>query len=426
MHRLILPPPPPRLENPTAADGDSPGVVTVSWSAVSQASFYRVGWVAEDDYRAVTAAGRDWLEAFAFVDVENQGQTSHTVSRLTPGIRYAFVVGSISQRFGTAAWSEWARLTLAAAAADGGSNPNPSAPTTRVPDQPISASMGTGRYTQISTGKLHTCGVRQDGTIDCWGANGRGQSTPPEGEFLQVSAGGGHSCGVKADSTIVCWGSSAVPSLPASQKFSQVSAGELHACGITVPGENERRRVACWGAPGAGRTDDWNTSSVESVSSGDNHNCAVYSSDGAEVYCWGGNDSGQRVYARYGVDGIAIATGGKHTCYLLRDATARCQGNDTSGQSSPPAAAEGAFDRSGYTYSTITAGTSHTCAIDADGNADQTRGAARCWGNDLDGQSTPPSGTFTAITAGGSHTCGLRSNGTVACWGDNTYRQAPR
>lgn len=140
--------------------------------------------MAEDDYRAVTAAGRDWLEAFAFVDVANQGQTSHTISRLTPGIRYAFIVGSISQRFGTATWSEWDLLTLAAApdtvGGGGSSSGDPDPP----PDQPISRSRGTGRYTQISAGKLHTCGVRLNGTVDCWGDNGRGQSSPPAGEFL--------------------------------------------------------------------------------------------------------------------------------------------------------------------------------------------------------------------------------------------------
>ena len=421
MRRPILPPPLPAPETPAAADVDSPGVVTVSWSAVSQASFYRVGWVAEDDYRAVTAAGRDWLEAFAFVDVANQGQTSHTISRLTPCTRYAFIVGSISQRFGTATWSEWARLTLACALTP---TPTPSQTPTIPPPPPEG-------YTQISAGKLHTCGVQQDGTVDCWGANGRGQSTPPEGEFLQVSAGGGHSCGVKADSTVVCWGSAAVPSPPSSQKFAQVSTGDAHACGITVPGENESSRVACWGAPGAGRTDDFDNSSIESVISGHSHNCVVYTyysrhsgAHSGSIRCWGGDDAGQR--ASVGRGNTAVTAGDKHTCWLSRDGTVGCQGNDTSGQSTVPTASEGAFDQSSYTYSAITAGGAHTCAIDADGNAVQNRGTARCWGSNLDGQSTPPSGTFTAITAGGSHTCGLRSNGTVACWGDNTYGQAPR
>ena len=299
-------------------------------------------------------------------------------------------------------------------------NPTPSATVTPTPT-PL-----PGRYTQISAGRLHTCGVRSNGTIHCWGDNGRGQSSPPEGEFLQVSAGGVHSCGVKADSTIVCWGSSAVPSPPAEQRFSAVSTGDAHACGITVPGENEKNRVVCWGAPGVGRTDDYSASryssryNVETVTSGDNHNCAVWSS---YTHCWGSNEFGQ-LSADSG--SAAVTAGSKHTCWLSRDGTVGCRGNNTSGQSTVPAAAEGAFDQATYTYSAITAGGAHTCAIDADGNAEQTRGAARCWGNNLDGQSTPPSGVFDAITAGRLHTCGLLPNGRVACWGENTYGQAPR
>ena len=121
-----------------------------------------------------------------------------------------------------------------------------------------------------------------------------------------------------------------------------------------------------------------------------------------------------------------VATGGRHTCWIRGNGSIGCRGDNTSGQSAVPAPAEGAFDQNPYTYTAVTAGSTHTCAIDGDGNEAQTRGAVRCWGSNLEGQSTPPSGIFTAITAGGAHTCGLRSNGVVECWGDNTYSQAPR
>ena len=32
------------------------------------------------------------------------------------------------------------------------------------------------------------------------------RSTPPAGIFTSVSAGGDHTCGMKADGTVVCWG----------------------------------------------------------------------------------------------------------------------------------------------------------------------------------------------------------------------------
>ena len=40
------------------------------------------------------------------------------------------------------------------------------------------------KFTAVSSGKYHVCGLRTDGTIACWGDNGYGQSTPPNGTNL--------------------------------------------------------------------------------------------------------------------------------------------------------------------------------------------------------------------------------------------------
>jgi alpha-tubulin suppressor-like RCC1 family protein len=58
----------------------------------------------------------------------------------------------------------------------------------------------------VSAGYAHTCGLKGDGTVVCWGWNGYGQSTPPMGTFTQVVAGASHTCGLKSDGTVVCWG----------------------------------------------------------------------------------------------------------------------------------------------------------------------------------------------------------------------------
>ena len=106
---------PPAPGGTQAANGPTPGEAVVSWQAVASATHYRVGWVAYDDYNAAIAAGRDWLEAFTFVDLANRGQTSHQIARLTPGINYAFIVGSSASRYAAPTWSDWASLTLIAA-----------------------------------------------------------------------------------------------------------------------------------------------------------------------------------------------------------------------------------------------------------------------------------------------------------------------
>ena len=131
---------PPAPTGVTATDGNAPGVVIVRWNAVAGAPFYRIGWVSADDIVAVQAEGRHWLDAFAFSDVANRGQTSYTVPRLAPGQRHAFIVASVSRRFGAAAWSEWVYLTTATPAPTPAQTPTP-APTfapvptpTRTPD----------------------------------------------------------------------------------------------------------------------------------------------------------------------------------------------------------------------------------------------------------------------------------------------------
>ena len=101
--------------NIQATDGAHPGAVTISWNAAADTAFYRIGWVASDNIATVQAAGRPWLDAFAFTDVTNYGQTDHTLTDLAPGVRYAFIIGSLNNRFGAAQWSEWAYLTLAEA-----------------------------------------------------------------------------------------------------------------------------------------------------------------------------------------------------------------------------------------------------------------------------------------------------------------------
>ena len=98
----------------TAVEGSTVGEVIVSWNPVPDAQFYSIGWIARSDYhRAVEESGDDWQEAIVSVDVRNRGQSSHTITRLSSGEEYTFRVGSASERFGTAQWSEWSKpLTL--------------------------------------------------------------------------------------------------------------------------------------------------------------------------------------------------------------------------------------------------------------------------------------------------------------------------
>ncbi len=62
----------------------------------------------------------------------------------------------------------------------------------------------------------------------------------------------------------------------------------------------------------------------------------------------------------------------------------------------------------------ISAGGSHTCAIKSDGTA-------ACWGDNSKTQASPPEDVaFSQISAGYEHTCGVRTDGRVMCWGDGS------
>ena len=125
-----------------ATDAGPPGAVAVSWAsdAVTAAAFYRIGWVKMADIPVARAAGRHWLDAFAFTDVANLGQTAHTLTDLRPAADYAFIIGSVAARFGAATWSEWAYLTPAAASCSTGS---PGSPAGGGPTSPLTAGSAT-------------------------------------------------------------------------------------------------------------------------------------------------------------------------------------------------------------------------------------------------------------------------------------------
>ncbi|MCY3805782.1 MAG: RCC1 domain-containing protein [bacterium] len=65
-----------------------------------------------------------------------------------------------------------------------------------------------GRFTAVTAGLEHSCGLRTNGTIECWGGgtSDGGPADAPGGRFTAVTAGSFHSCGLLSDGTITCWG----------------------------------------------------------------------------------------------------------------------------------------------------------------------------------------------------------------------------
>jgi alpha-tubulin suppressor-like RCC1 family protein len=97
--------------------------------------------------------------------------------------------------------------------ADGDTNPR-SSPVKVDPD-------GLGAVSQVFAGGSHTCAIRVDGSLWCWGDNRFGQLgtgdtdvrlAPVAVEALGTTvaaaySGGAHTCAVKVDGSVWCWGS---------------------------------------------------------------------------------------------------------------------------------------------------------------------------------------------------------------------------
>jgi alpha-tubulin suppressor-like RCC1 family protein len=54
----------------------------------------------------------------------------------------------------------------------------------------------------------------------------------------------------------------------------------------------------------------------------------------------------------------------------------------------------------------------------------RSNGAVACWGDNDKHQATAPEGNFVSVSAGSFHTCGLKTDGNIKCWGSNTSGQA--
>jgi hypothetical protein len=218
---------------------------------------------------------------------------------------------------------------------------------------------------QLAAGEYHTCALKTDGSLACWGRDNYGQSTPPAGtDYAQVAAGLYHTCAVKTDGSLACWGynnyGQSTP--PAGTDYAQLAAGRYHNCALKTDGS-----LACWGL------DNYGQSTPPA-----------------------------------GTDYAQLAAGYHHTCAVKTDGSLACWGRDSYGQSTPPA---------GTDYAQVAAGLYHTCAV-------KTDGSLACWGYNNYGQSTPPAGTdYAQVAAGFYHTCAVKTDGSLACWGYDNYGQ---
>lgn len=259
---------------------------------------------------------------------------------------------------------------------------------------PISAAAGI-TLSGLVTGGNHTCGVEPpDGVAYCWGANHSGQvgdggespevysAVPVVGglAFDLVATGSTHTCGIAGDGDGYCWGSNGYGELGTGQTgepgdrqptpqpvtgdltFTSLTLGGSHGCGLVSDGT-----AYCWGLDGDGQ-----------LGSGGTTAGACVNPEGDQVSC---TASPQHVTG--GLTFRALSAGGRHTCGITVGGETYCWGLNDQGQlglgaSSDPVLEPTPID-SDLVFDSVAAGTSHTCAV----NADEV---AYCWGSNDRGQ----------------------------------------
>jgi alpha-tubulin suppressor-like RCC1 family protein len=347
---------------------------------------------------------------------------------------------------------------------------------------PVFGVSGTFTAQDVAAGRDHTCAVRANGTVACWGANDSGQIgdgttgntrlTPVNvsnlANVVGIAAGEAHTCAVLASGEARCWGLNSsgqlgdgtvansprpvvvrglsnVIAIAAGGKF-----GSSHTCALLTDST-----VWCWGANGSGQLGTGNTtpssvpvkvtgmSEAVAIAVGESHSCALTAVGAA--FCWGSDGvTTNPVPVIAGVtDVTAIAGGNRHSCELRADGTVWCWGTNFRGNGSPTSTSTPQYINPLFNAVSIAGGFGHSCASLAEGTA-------WCWGDNGSGQlgnatntsSTTPvlvqanplsilgGGTFVRpfrnivnVTTGRHHSCALTATGGVVCWGDNTFGQ---
>ncbi len=248
-------------------------------------------------------------------------------------------------------------------------------------------------FTALDSSNQHSCAIRSNGAVACWGAHFGGQTEPPNGILKAISAGTWHTCGLRTDNTITCWGNNThlQADAPAGQ-FTSVSVGSNHVCGLRT-----NQTITCWGANWNGQTDAPG-GQFTSVSAGSNYTCGLRTNQ--TITCWGTNDVGQTspTTGRF----TSVRAGWSHACALRTDNTITCWGANWYGQTDAP------IDQ----FISVDVGQDHTCGL-------RTDNTITCWGNNTHLKADAPTGQFTAVSTSWDHSCGLRADATIACWGDD-------
>ena len=284
--------------------------------------------------------------------------------------------------------------------------------------------IGDHQWDTFDTGEGHTCAVDTDGALWCWGANTYGQlgnntsdynpsPTPTQvgtdTTWVGVTSLSAHTCGIKANGTVWCWGygdsrlglgpvgDQLVPvQVGTDTDWAVLDAGYAHTCATKTGGT-----LWCWGHM---QPSDWSnameyptqigtSNSSGWVGAGGYNVCTITTTAAHTLSCAGENSDGNNgdgstnylndlTAVSGGGEWISAGLGHQHTCGVQADNTLWCWGQNDDGQlgtgdnnvSLVPHAAG-----TDHQWAAVDSGPYHSCAI-------TTGRDLYCWGYGADGQ----------------------------------------
>ncbi len=279
-----------------------------------------------------------------------------------------------------------------------------------------------GEYTDIATGDYFACALKAgNGEAECWGSGFTINSDPPlrgvipPGRFTTIHAGGNDVCGLRENGTVECWAryspeyDNRYPEynpylVPPKGEFTTINVSAEIGCGMRPDGKHE-----CWGKNG------W----IFPVADGDfltvgggegywSEACGALRNGGVE--CWGlstWTEGEELPETRRDAQGVFIklSMGDYLMCGLHPNGDVECSTPIAEREEHPiTKTPEGVFVD-------ISIGNDHACGLRPDWSVE-------CWGSEYYRRATPPAGAFVKVSASVDFTCGLRPSGDVECWSE--------
>ncbi|MGE0789789.1 MAG: RCC1 domain-containing protein [Sandaracinaceae bacterium] len=240
-----------------------------------------------------------------------------------------------------------------------------------------------GPWDRFDAGQEHVCAIDSSGALYCWGNNYEGQiglgdpfgsddiavptEVTPGERYLDVAAGDGHSCAIRIDGAVYCWGRNTqaqlglgmgsgaqirAPTLVDPGPYARIDVTQHHGCAIRADGA-----LFCWGEDTHGElgqglavgsdmvfhvpTQVGTRTDYEDVSVHWFNTCAISTS--GELSCCGRGIEGQLGQGDINPSGVLLtvpyatpfdraAVGRFHVCAQSGDTGAICWGANADGQ----------------------------------------------------------------------------------------------